>query len=45
VVDAEEDGGFRYGFSARLAEVLHADYFRIKDLRADILLEIVRSGV
>ena len=45
VVDAEEDGGFRYGFSARLAQVLHADYFRIKDLRADILLEIVRSGV
>ncbi len=44
VVDAEEDGGFRYGFSARLAEVLHADYFRIKDLRSDILLEIVRSG-
>lgn len=45
VVDAEEEGGFRYGFSARLAEVLHADYFRIKDLKADILLEIVRSGV
>ncbi len=45
VVDAEGDGGFRYGFSARLAAVLHADYFRIKDLRADILLEIVRSGV
>jgi magnesium chelatase subunit D len=45
VVDAEEEGGFRYGFSARLAEVLHADYFRIRDLKADILLEIVRSGV
>jgi len=45
VVDAEEDRGFRYGWSARLAEVLHAEYFRIKDLRADTLLEIVRSGV
>jgi magnesium chelatase subunit D len=45
VVDVEEEGGFRYGFSARLAEVLRADYFRIKDLKADILLEIVRSGV
>jgi magnesium chelatase subunit D len=45
VVDAEEDGNFRYNFSARLAQVLRADYFRIRDLRADILLEIVRSGV
>jgi magnesium chelatase subunit D len=45
VVDVEEEGGFRYDFSARLAEVLRADYFRIKDLKADILLEIVRSGV
>lgn len=45
VVDAEEQGGFRFGLSARLAEVLQADYFRIKDLRADILLKIVRSGV
>jgi magnesium chelatase subunit D len=45
VVDVEEEGGFRYGFSARLAEVLHADYFRIRELKADILLEIVRSGV
>lgn len=44
VVDAEEQGGFRYAFSARLAEILHAEYFRIKDLRADVLLEIVRSG-
>ncbi len=45
VVDAEEQGGFQYRFSVRLAEVLGAEYFRIKDLRADILLEIVRSGV
>jgi magnesium chelatase subunit D len=45
VVDAEEDGGFRYNLSARLAKVLKADYFKIKDLRADVLLEIVRSGV
>jgi magnesium chelatase subunit D len=44
VVDAEEDGGFRYNLSARLAKVLNADYFKIKDLRADVLLEIVRSG-
>ncbi len=44
VVDAEEDGGFRYNLSARLAKVLEADYFKIKDLRADVLLEIVRSG-
>ncbi len=45
VVDAEEQGGFKFGLSARLAEVLQAEYFRIKDLRADILLKIVRSGV
>ncbi len=44
MVDAEEQGGFRYAFSARLAEILHAEYFKIKDLRADVLLEIVRSG-
>jgi len=45
VVDAEEQGGFQYRFSVRLAKVLRAEYFQIKDLRADILLEIVRSGV
>lgn len=45
VVDAEEQGGFQYRFSVRLAKVLRAEYFLIKDLRADILLEIVRSGV
>jgi magnesium chelatase subunit D len=44
VVDAEEDGGFRYNLSARLAKILQADYFKIKDLKADVLLEIVRSG-
>jgi magnesium chelatase subunit D len=44
VVDAEEDRGFRYGWSARLAEVLHAEYFRIKDLRADTLLEVIGRG-
>jgi len=45
VVDAEEDGSFRYNLSARLAKVLKAEYVKIKDLRADVLLEIVRSGV
>jgi magnesium chelatase subunit D len=44
VVDAEEEGGFLYGHSARLAEVMRAEYFKIKDLRADILLDIVRTG-
>lgn len=44
VVDAEEDGDFRYGFSARLAEVLKGECVRIRDLRADLLLEIARSG-
>ena len=45
VVDAEEQGGFQYRFSVRLADVLQAEYFQIKDLRAATLLEIVRSGV
>ena len=45
VVDAEEQGGFQYRFSVRLAEILRAEYFQIKDLRADILLDIVRTGV
>ena len=44
VVDAEEDGDFRYGFSARLAEVLKGECVRIRDLRADLLLDIARSG-
>jgi magnesium chelatase subunit D len=44
VVDAEEFGGFRYGLAARLAEVLHAEYLKIADLRADVLREIVRSS-
>jgi magnesium chelatase subunit D len=44
VVDAEEDRGFRYGWSARLAEVLRAEYFRIKDLRADTLLQVIGHG-
>jgi magnesium chelatase subunit D len=43
VVDAEEDGDFRYGFSARLAEVLKGECVRIRDLRADLLLEIAKS--
>lgn len=42
VVDTEEEHSYLYGLSARLAEVLHADYFSLMDLRADVLLDIVR---
>ncbi|MEJ2718177.1 MAG: VWA domain-containing protein, partial [Deltaproteobacteria bacterium] len=45
VVDAEETDGFRFGLSERLADVLKAEYFRIKDLKADVLLRIARSGM
>jgi magnesium chelatase subunit D len=43
VVDAEEIGGFRYGFAERLAEVLNAEYFKIRDLKAEKLLELVKE--
>ena len=45
VVDAEETDGFRFGLSERLADVLQAEYFSIKDLKADVLLKIARSGM
>jgi magnesium chelatase subunit D len=44
VVDAEETDGFRFNLSARLSRILRAEYFRIKDLKADHLLEIARKG-
>jgi magnesium chelatase subunit D len=43
IVDAEEEGTFHDGLAARLAKVMSADYFRIKDLKADVLLRIARS--
>jgi magnesium chelatase subunit D len=43
IVDAEEEGTFHDGLAARLAKVMGADYFRIKDLKADVLLRIARS--
>ncbi|AFM22769.1 magnesium chelatase subunit D family protein [Desulfomonile tiedjei] len=44
VVDAEEEGTFHDGLAARLAKVMAADYFRIKDLKADVLLRIARNS-
>lgn len=45
IVDAEEESGFRYGFAARLADVMKGDYFMISDLKAQVLLDIVRKGL
>ncbi len=44
IVDAEEEGTFHDGLAARLAKVMTADYFRIKDLKADVLLRIARNS-
>ncbi len=43
VVDTEEEGLVTFGLAGRLAGALAADYFRIQDLRAQQLVDIVRT--
>ena len=44
VVDTEDPGIVRFGLAARLAEVLNARYFRIEDLKAEQLVDIVKEN-
>ncbi|MEW6183931.1 MAG: VWA domain-containing protein, partial [Bacillota bacterium] len=43
VVDVEREGFLRFGLARRLAEALDAVYYRIEDLKADVLVEAVRA--
>jgi len=41
VVDVEKDGFLQFGLTERLAEWLGAVYYRVEDLKADVLVEAV----
>lgn len=43
VVDVERDGFLSFGLARDLAAVLGAEYYRIEDLKADVLVEAVRA--
>ncbi|SFM53575.1 putative cobaltochelatase [Thermodesulforhabdus norvegica] len=43
VVDTEKSGVFRFGLARRLADVMNASYFRIEDLKAEKLLEVIKE--
>ncbi|MFW8601845.1 magnesium chelatase subunit D family protein [Desulfobacterota bacterium M19] len=43
VVDTEDEGLVTFGLARRLAGALEADYFKIKDIKAEELVNIVRE--
>lgn len=43
VVDTEEEGLLTFGLAGKMADVLHADFFKITDLKARDLVHIVRE--
>jgi magnesium chelatase subunit D len=43
VVDVEKEGFLSFGLARRLAAALGAAYYRIEDLKADVLVEVVRA--
>jgi len=43
VVDTEEEGLVTFGLAKRLAALLQADYFKIDDLKAEALVDIVKG--
>jgi magnesium chelatase subunit D len=43
VVDTEEAGAVTFGLAAELADALGADYFKLNDLKAEALVDIVRG--
>jgi magnesium chelatase subunit D len=43
VVDTEEAGAVTFGLAAELAGALGADYFKLNELKAEALVDIVRS--
>ena len=45
VVDTETDGMVRFGLARRLSEETNGAYFKIDDLKADTLMNIVKEGV
>ena len=44
VVDTEEPGAVTFGLAAELAGALGAEYFKVKDLKAEALVNIVRRS-
>jgi magnesium chelatase subunit D len=44
VVDTEQNGLVRFGLSAQIAAALHAQYFKIDNLKSENLLHIARSA-
>ena len=44
VVDTEEPGLVNFGLAAKIAGLLNAEYFKIDDLQADSLLDIVKNA-
>jgi len=44
VVDTEDQGIVRFGLAVNLASVMGAEYFKIDDLKANALLEVVRKN-
>jgi magnesium chelatase subunit D len=45
VVDTEEDGVVSFGLARQLAAAMHAQYFKIDDLKADQLVNVVKGTV
>ena len=45
VVDTETDSMMRFGLARRLSEETNGAYFKIDDLKADTLMNIVKEGV
>ncbi|MGQ9512982.1 VWA domain-containing protein, partial [Thermodesulfitimonas sp.] len=43
VVDVEREGVLNFGLARRLAAALGATYFRVEDLKADVLVQAVRA--
>lgn len=44
VVDTEEPGLINFGLAVKIAGLLNAEYFKIDDLQADSLLDIVKNA-
>ncbi|SMB91208.1 protoporphyrin IX magnesium-chelatase [Thermanaeromonas toyohensis ToBE] len=43
VIDVEKEGYLSFGLARKLAEGLEAQYYKIEDLKADILVKAIRS--
>lgn len=45
VVDTEESGHLSFGLAGKLADALHAQYFKIDDLKTKTLVDIVKEKI